>query len=97
MVADYLTKPLCGEKFKHFRGKMMNCDVVRLTSLAKQDESRSESNLAQLAGMSAQKQMNLAKCKAISKLQKDLVKVKASGKRVHEWQSEDKCCVILHL
>ena len=39
--------------------------------------------------MSAQKQINLAKCKAISRLQKDLVKVQGLGKRVHEWQSED--------
>ena len=33
MCSDYLTKPLCGEKFRHFRQKIMNLKPVKLDIL----------------------------------------------------------------
>ena len=33
MCSDYLTKPMCGEKFRHFRQKIMNLKPGKLDTL----------------------------------------------------------------
>ena len=44
MVADYLTKPLCGEKFKDFRQKIMNLKPNKLTTLTSQKSKWKETD-----------------------------------------------------
>ena len=74
-MADYFTKPLCGEKFKHFRNKIMDLSSTKLIPPWRwgggdKSVSKPESNMTQVAGSSVERSMKMMKCKAISKLKK---------------------------
>ena len=78
MVADYLIKPLCGEKFKYFRNKIMNLSEAKLIPLGEgggevRSVSKPESNTTQVAGISAERITKMMICRAIRKLQKELM------------------------
>ena len=69
MVSDYLTQLLCGEKFRHFKQKIMNLKTTKLDTLtpsAKKGKSTDsqeivENNMSQVSNSLAERSIRAVK------------------------------------
>ena len=84
IVADYLTKPLTGEKFHHFRLKIMNMRGLKMESL--RPNTPKDTSLSQLEKPNGQKLRKTA----IKSLKNRLSNAGSSESGLREWSRIDK-------